>query len=143
MAGKLKQGKFKMKINIKDDAKINSALVAINGRSASFCYTAAHEIRTLADRAEKILSDRGVYKKHATGSTLTAMKSGATAKRYKYSANATRVTMAKTSGGWFLTGVEMGTVYPLEKEVFALTVSPDAGADIIARAMSDISVREV
>ena len=131
-----------MKINMKDDAKINDALVAINGRSASFCYTSASQIRALAIRAEKMLAERGVYKKNAPGSELTVMQAGPTANRYKYSANATRVTLARSSGGWFLTGVEMGTVCPRESELFALAVRPDASADIIARAMSGISVME-
>ena len=129
-----------MKINIKNDAKINDALRAVNGRSASFCYTGAYEIRALAVRAEQMLAERGVYKKNAPGSELTARMAGPSANRYKYSANATRVTLARTPGGWFLTGVEMGTVSPLEKEVFALIVRPDAGADIIARAMVGIAV---
>ena len=129
-----------MKISIKNDAKINAALLAVNGRSASFCYTGAHEIRALAVRAEEKMAERGVYKKHAPGSVLTAMQSGPTANRYKYSANATRVTLLRTSGGWFLTGVAMGSVYPLDKEVFALIVRPDAGADIIAHAMRGVSV---
>jgi hypothetical protein len=129
-----------MKISIKNDAKINAALLAVNGRSASFCYTGAHEIRALADRAEEMLCNRGVYKKHTPGSVLTAMQSGPTARRYKYSANATRVTLLRTSGGWFLTGVEMGTVCPRESGVFALTVRPDAGADIIAHAMRGVGV---
>ena len=36
-----------MKINLKNDTKINAALRAINGRSASFCYTSAGELRAL------------------------------------------------------------------------------------------------
>ena len=70
-----------MKINIKDDAKINAALLAVNGRSASFCYTGAHEIRALAVRAEEMLTERGVYRKHTPGSELTVMQAGPAANR--------------------------------------------------------------
>ena len=129
-----------MKINIKNDAKINAALRAVNGRSASFCYTSAYEIRALADRADDMLAERGVYKKNASGSELTARMAGPTANRYKYSANANSVTLLRTSGGWFMTDVGMETVYPRERELFALTVQSDAGADIITHAMAGIAV---
>jgi len=131
-----------MKINIKNDTKINAALRAINGRSASFCYTNAHQIRALAARADALLTERGVYKKHASGSKLEARMAGPTANRYKYAANATAVTLVRTSGAWFMTDVGMETVYPREKEWFALTVQPDAGADIVAQAMANITVME-
>jgi hypothetical protein len=132
-----------MKINIKDDIKINAALRAVNGRSASFCYTDAYQIRALAVRAEEVLSQRGVYKKNASGSALTARMAGPHANRYRYPANATAITLERTSGGWFLTSVWLEVVYPLEKEFFELTVLPNAGADIITSAMSGISVMEV
>jgi len=129
-----------MKINIKDDIKINAALRAVNGRSASFCYTDAYQIRALADRANDMLTERGVYKKNAPGSILTARMAGPSANRYKYSANANSVTLTRTSGAWFMTDVGMEIVYPREKELFALTVQPDAGADIVAQAMANISI---
>jgi hypothetical protein len=131
-----------MKINLKNDTKINAALRAINGRSSSFCYTDAYQIRALATRADALLAERGVYKKHANGSKLEARMAGPTANRYKYSANATAVTLIRTSGAWFMTDVEMETVYPRSKEWFALTVQPDAGADIIARAMNNITITQ-
>jgi hypothetical protein len=129
-----------MKINLKNDTKINAALRAINGRSASFCYTAAGELRALAARADALLTKRGVYKKHASGSKLEARMAGPTANRYKYSANANSVTLIRTSGSWFMTDVSMETVYPRDKEWFALTVGPNAGADIVAQAMANISI---
>ena len=131
-----------MKINIKDDIKINAALRAVNGRSASFCYTDAYQIRTLAARADALLTERGVYKKHASGSKLEARMAGPSANRYKYEANATAVTLIRTSGAWFMTDVGMETVYPRDREWFTLTVQPDASADIIARAMTNITVME-
>jgi hypothetical protein len=129
-----------MKINLKNDTKINATLRAVNGRSASFCYTDAYQIRALADRANDMLTERGVYKKNAPGTKLTARMSGPSANRYKYAANATAVTLTRTSGGWFLTNVWMEVVYPLEKEFFKLTVGPNAGADIVAQAMANISI---
>jgi hypothetical protein len=129
-----------MKVNLANDTKINTALRAVNGRSASFCYTDAYQIRALANRANDMLTDRGVYKKNAPGTELTARMAGPSANRYRYPANATAVTLTRTSGGWYLTGVTMDTVYPLEKEFFKLTVQPNAGADIVARAMENISI---
>ena len=129
-----------MKINVKNDTKINAALRAVNGRSASFCYTSASQIRALADRAEDILAERGVCKKNASGSELTARMAGPTANRYKYSANANSVTLLRTSGAWFMTGVWKEVVYPREREYFGVAVQPNAHADILAHAMVGIAV---
>jgi len=129
-----------MKINIKNSVKIDAALRAVNGRSASFCYTDAYEIRALAVRAEETLAERGVRKKHVRGSTLDASPAGASAKNYKYAANASRVTLTRTPGGWYLTDVAMGSVYPCAPELFALTVPDKAASDIVAHAMSGITV---
>tara|TARA_R110000787_G_scaffold3825_5_gene14689 strand:+ start:448 stop:846 length:399 start_codon:yes stop_codon:yes gene_type:complete len=129
-----------MKINLKNGSQIDAALHAINGRSESFCYTTADEIRALAIRADKTLADRGACKKHASGSILNACPAGPSAKSYKYRANATRVTLTRSAGGWYLTGVSMGTVYPRTRELFALTVPASAAADIVSHAMSGISI---
>jgi hypothetical protein len=129
-----------MKINVKNDTKISAALRAVNGRSASFCYTSAYQIRALADRADDILAERGVCKKNASGSELTARMAGPSANRYKYSANANNVTLVRTSGAWFMTDIRMETIYPRERELFALTVQPDAGADIVDHAMAGIAI---
>ena len=126
-----------MKINIQNSAKIDAALRAVNGRSASFCYTDSYQIRALAVRAEETLAERGVRKKHASGSVLSASPAGGS-RNYKYAANATCATLTRTPGGWFLTGVKMGTVYPGTRELFTLTVPASAAADIVSRAMSGI-----
>ena len=129
-----------MKINVKNDTKINAALRAVNGRSASFCYTSASQIRALADRADATLNDRGVRKKNASGTKLTARMAGPSANRYRYPANANGVTLLRTSGAWFMTDVWKEVVYPREKEYFGVAVQPNAHADILAHAMVGIAV---
>tara|TARA_R110000737_G_scaffold158775_1_gene186902 strand:- start:217 stop:645 length:429 start_codon:yes stop_codon:yes gene_type:complete len=131
-----------MKINLKNSVKINAALDSVNGRSASFCYTSASELRALVARAESVLSQRGVFKRNFPGAVLSARQDGPYASRYKYPANATLVKMQRTSGGWFLVSAQMSSVLPCEKELFHLAVSPDAGCDVARYAMRDMSVRE-
>ena len=131
-----------MKINLKNSVKINAALDSANGRSASFCYTSASELRALVARAESVLSERGVFKRNFLGAVLSARQDGPYASRYKYPANATLVKMQRTSGGWFLVSAQMSSVLPCEKELFHLAVSPDAGCDVAKYAMRDMSVLE-
>ena len=131
-----------MKINLKNSIKINAALDSVNGRSASFCYTSASELRALVARAESVLSQRGVFKRNFPGAVLSARQAGPYASRYKYPANATRVEMRRTGGGWFLVSAQMSSVLPCEEGLFHLAVSPNAGCDVAQYAMRDMAILE-
>lgn len=131
-----------MKINIQNDKKINAALRAVNGRSAAFCYTDASELRALAQQADNTLNKRGVRKKNAPGTELTARMAGPYANRYRYSANANSVTLVRSSTAWFLTDIGMEMVYPREKELFEMKVRPSAVADIVTHAMANITMTD-
>jgi len=130
---------MKIRLTGKNVAKIHGELRAVNGRSSSFCYTAYSHIEMLAHRAEAKLARLGVLKKNVPGTVLTARQEGPAARSYKYAANATVIKLTRTSGGWFLTDVIMGGVYPCEEELFDLSVEEAALADILKTVMIGIT----
>ena len=128
-----------MKINLKNSAKVDTALKHVNGLSASFCYTRAKELRALAERAESVMSERGVNKRNFRGVVLKARQDGPYSNRYKYSANATVVNLRRSSGAWFLVEARLSSVSPCAYEIFHLSVPPEARSDIVSYAMRGIS----
>ena len=118
--------------------KIDAALKAVNGKAQSFAVTRWRAVAVVADRAEKLLADRGVAKKSRAGARLVYRPEGPTANRYKYSAISTEVELTRTSGGWFVTHISAATVYPRTAERFDLYVSGAAKRDIVDKAMAGV-----
>lgn len=120
---------MKIKIESKNEAAIEAALKAINGRAASFCVTTLGELKDLAERAERRLKD--IAKARRTGVAVEYMPRGSAANRYKYRSASTIVQIERFSTGWFLTSIKPGQVWPKSSERFAVYVTEDQAMEAV------------
>jgi hypothetical protein len=118
--------------------RVEAALSSVNGRAESFALTTYGDVRAVVRKAEERLNNLGVSKKNQLGAEVTFVPSGPTANSYKYAAITTRITLIRTSGGWFLTSVARDEVYPNANERLRIALSSDGCEQIVAVAMRDI-----
>ena len=119
-----------MKIKITNTAKIDEALRAVNGKARSFTVQAA-DIHALSIAAEAKMARGGLTQKARVGAVLTHRPAGPSANSYRYAAISTKIELTKTTGGWWLTGVERASVWPKESAQSVVSVSQTV-ADTIA-----------
>lgn len=124
----------------KHEAPIRAALAAVNGRANAFTVTLMVELVDLAERAEKVLENRGVTKANRRNARVTYVPPGPNAKKYKYSAKSTRVTLERTSSGWRLIDVREDSVYPKSSETFLISVTKAAADDIRRDAFAGLTI---
>jgi hypothetical protein len=118
--------------------RVEAALASVNGRAESFALTTYGDVRAVVRKAEQRLNNLGVSKKNQVGAEVTFVPSGPTSNSYKYAAITTRITLSRTSGGWFLTSASRDEVYPNSDERLRIALSRDGCAQIVAVAMRDI-----
>lgn len=92
--------------------KISDALESVNGRATAHTFTTANEVREVAKIAEDQLAASGVPLAERSGCTITATSGDAVANRYKNRRIATRVTLVRGSGAWYLTEIATTEIYP-------------------------------
>ena len=119
-----------MKIKITNIPKVEEALSAVNGKARSFTVQAA-DIHALSIAAEAKMARGGLTQKARVGAVLTHRPAGPSANSYKYAAISTKIELTKTTGGWWLTGVERASVWPKESAQSVVSVSQTV-ADTIA-----------
>ena len=118
--------------------RVEAALASVNGRAESFALTNYGDVRAVVRKAEERLNNLGVSKKNQLGAEVTFVPCGPTSNSYKYAAITTRITLIRTSGGWFLTSVARDEVYPNSDERLRIALSRDGCEQIVAVAMRDI-----
>jgi len=118
--------------------RVEAALLSVNGRARSFTVTAYGDVRAVVDKVEERLDRLGVSKSNRLGAEVTFVPGGPRSNRYNHAAISTKITLIKTSGGWFLTRVERDLVYPTASERLKIAVSRDGCEQIVAVAMRDI-----
>lgn len=118
--------------------RVEEALALVNGRAQSFTVTTYGDVRAVVRKVEERLDNLGVSKKNHLGAEVTFVPSGPIANSYKYAAITTRITLSRTSGGWFLTSVARDEVYPNSDERLRIALSSDGCEQIVAVAMRDI-----
>lgn len=99
-----------MKINLTNDAKVESKLGAVNGRAREHCYLRASDLHTVARRAEKKLAGLGIPVATRQGAALSAVSGERVARGYRGWRVATEVTLVRGSREWFVTKVSRGRV---------------------------------
>ena len=119
---------------------ITNALRAVNGKAASFAITDPVAVVNVAERAEALLTKRGVTKANRKGARVVFCPAGPSASAYKYGAKSTQIVLERNSQGWRLVEVTETKVYPRSGERFGLTVSEAAAADITRHAFDGIHV---
>jgi hypothetical protein len=116
-----------IKIILEKAQKIEDALREINLRSTAHTYTSFADIEALIVDAEKRLTNLLVAKKHFPGAVFVATSGGSVANAYKYSRDATSVTLMRKASGWFLTDAVSTVIYKEGgKKSLRLTAAQDA-----------------
>jgi hypothetical protein len=125
----------------KIDRPIEDVLKSINGRARTHAITSGNSIRAIAGEAEKELLARGSKKGSLPGAIVTYTPESPRQSAYKYEVKSTRIELTRTSGGWFLTGVETVYLWPSKKEAFEYSVPLAVHDDILRAALANITVQ--
>ena len=116
-----------IKITQASTAKIEDALRAANLKSTAHTYTSFADIEALIVDAEKRLTNLLIAKKHFPGAVFVATSGGAVPNAYKYSRDATSVTLMRKAGGWYLVEAVSTVIYKEGgKKTIRLTEVQDA-----------------
>jgi len=116
-----------IKITQSNSKKIEAALREINLKSTAHTYTSFDQIEALIVDAEKRLTNLLVAKKNFVNAIFDATSGAAVANAYKYSRDATRVTLTRKGSGWYLTAVVSTVIYKdAGKKSLKLTCDQDA-----------------
>jgi len=116
-----------IKITQSNSKKIEAALREINLRSTAHTYTQFVQIEALVEDAETRLVNLLGAKKHFVNARFDATSGFAVGNSYKYSRDATRVTLTRKLTGWFLTDAVSTIIYKHGgKKTLRLTESQDS-----------------
>jgi len=115
------------KITQANAQKIEAVLREINLKSTAHTYTRFDQIEALIVDAESRLTSLLKAKKHFTGAVFEATSGFGVCNSYKYSREATCVTLVRKAGGWYLIDAISAVIYQAEgKKILRLTESQDA-----------------
>ena len=128
-----------IKIITANAAKIETALLEINGRATSFTIRRYSDVTDAVAIIDAKLSSLPV--KERTGATASYKPIGPTASAYKYDAKSTVITVERRASGWFLTGVSEGYVRPRQPISTRITISPAQRNEIARRAVEGFTVK--
>ena len=116
-----------IKITQANAQKIEAELREINLKSTAHTYTRFDQIEALVEDAESRLTGLLKSKKHFTGAIFDAISGAAVKNAYKYSRDATRITLVRKAGGWYLIDAVSTVIYKEGgKKILRLTESQDA-----------------
>ena len=114
------------KITRANSQKIEAVLREINLKSTAHTYTRFDQIEALIVDAESRLTGLLKSKKHFTGAIFDAISGAAVKNAYKYSRDATRVTLTRKGSGWYLVGAVSTVIYKEGgKKILSLTSDQD------------------
>ena len=115
------------KITQANAQKIEAVLREINLKSTAHTYTRFDQIEALIVDAESRLTSLLKAKKHFTGAIFDASSGFGVCNSYKYSRDATRITLVRKAGGWYLIDAVSTVIYKEGgKKILRLTESQDA-----------------
>jgi len=116
-----------IKITQSNSQKIEAVLREINLKSTAHTYVRFDDIESLVEDAESRLISLLGAKKHFAGARFNATSGYAVGNAYKYSRDATCVTLIRKPTGWFLTDAVSTKIYKDGgKKILRLTVAQDA-----------------
>jgi len=116
-----------IKITQSNSKKIEEVLREVNLRSTAHTYTCFDDIEALVVDAESRLINLVGSKKNFVGAMFDAASGAAVPNSYKYSRDATSVTLTRKLTGWFLTDVVSTVIYKdAGKKILRLTEDQDA-----------------
>jgi len=116
-----------IKITQANSQKIEAVLREINMKSTAHTYVRFDQIESLVEDAESRLISLLGAKKNFAGAIFDAISGGAVPNAYKYSRDATCVTLTRKSSDWYLVDAVSTTIYKQGgKKTLRLTESQDA-----------------
>ena len=124
-----------MKINLRNKAKIEAALKAVNGKADAQTISCVEQLEEITERAERELIGRGVSKKERAGCGVEYVPRGPSS-GYKYSEVTTRVILTRGGKDWFLVECSRFEGWPGQREVFKLRVT-DIALNQIKRLLTE------
>ena len=115
-----------IKITQANAQKIEAVLREINLKSTAHTYTRFDQIEALVEDAESRLTGLLKSKKHFTGAIFDASSGVSVPSSYKYSRDATRVTLVRKGSGWYLADAVSAVIYHAGgKKILSLTAAQD------------------
>lgn len=132
-----------IKINKVNAEKIESALKDVNGRAYKHAYTDLEEVEAIVARAEKMLADLKLMKKHHVGAQIESVSGADMCNAYAkkcYTRPATRVRIVRRASGWFLADVQKVTVWQSGGGADVLSLTTSQKNEAISALFEDINV---
>ncbi len=121
-----------IKVEFKNHLAIETALRAVNGKKDSHTFCTYFSLARIMTEAEEKIAALSIAKKYRAGATYVAQSGEELPSAYKYGAATTTVTIARTSGGWYITDIKASTLYPRSKPVRSLHITQEQDAIAIA-----------
>ena len=90
---------------------IRAALQTVNGRATAHTLTTFREIEDLAKDAERALQQLQLAPRDRVGAVYTHVSGAPVAKGYTYKRPATRVTLHRRTGSWYIANIEAAEVW--------------------------------
>jgi predicted short-subunit dehydrogenase-like oxidoreductase (DUF2520 family) len=116
-----------IKITQANAQKIEAVLREVNQKSTAHTYVRFDQIEALVADAESLLIKLLSAKKHFPGAVFVATSGASVPNAYKYSRDATCVTLTRKPTGWFLTDAVSTKIYKDGgKKILRLTEAQDA-----------------
>ena len=100
-----------IKIEEANAQAIEAALKAANGKAKDHVYKEFGEILFLAQYAEQSMERMGIAKARRAGASVEATSGKPVPNAYKYSRAASRVKVERRSSAWYLTDIELVTIW--------------------------------
>lgn len=130
-----------IKITMENAAQIEAALKAVNGRSDAHCYTTFGEVFDLTESAEEKLDALFLPTSLHKGAKWVETSGGKVANSYKgITRNATRVTIERRSGGWYLIDVTQASVFKQGGGAGRLTLTAEQAKEASTRFAAQFAV---
>jgi len=122
-----------IKITQANSQKIEAGLREINLKSTAHTYTRFDQIEALIVDAESRLTSLLKAKKHFTGAVFDATSGASVPNAYKFSRDATCVTLTRKPTGWYLVEAVAAVIYKEGgKKILSLTSDQD---DIVCQVV--------
>ena len=125
-----------MKINTGEKAKVEAALIAVNGTSCAFTVSSQREIVSIVMDAEKLLKEKGIPEKLWAGTKVLFVPSGPKSSACKCAIITTKITLLRGRRAWFLVDVERVYTYTKKDRLMTLVFNKAIRNRILTDALS-------
>jgi hypothetical protein len=131
-----------IKLAKENEAAIEAALKAVNGRASTHAWTTLFELEKAAFWAEKRLERLELPKAVRPGARFVAQSGETLPNAYKYQATTTTVELLRRGAGWYLVDAMQSGLYPKATPRHVLTLTPAQDAKAIEVLRRDYLIAE-